>query len=131
MNYSKQKEEILNLMRSGILDHPRAAEVYIEVKKTLPEIGLATVYRNLNSFVDAGVLRRITNIGDADRYDFRVENHNHAFCVKCKGITDFNYKPDARIDKMLESEFGFQPQSHSYMVNGICEKCLRKDKLKI
>lgn len=51
---SKQRKKILDLVKSGRLGHPTAAEVYDEVRKSMPNISLGTVYRNLNMLADDG-----------------------------------------------------------------------------
>ena len=123
MKYSKQKDEILKLMRSGALDHPRAAEVFLAMKEILPNIGIATVYRNLNAFADAGVLRRISGSGDADRFDHRIDDHHHTICNCCNKVEDFELTPEADVSDMLQKNSGFFAQSHYYVVRGLCRSC--------
>ena len=62
MNYSRQRELILNIVK-GTKGHPTAEWVYRQAKKDIPTIGIATVYRNLNAMVEMGTLRRIPASG--------------------------------------------------------------------
>ena len=53
MRYSKQRELVLQKVEQ-LCDHPTAEEIYDEAVKECPGLSLGTVYRNLNSLVDAG-----------------------------------------------------------------------------
>jgi Fe2+/Zn2+ uptake regulation proteins len=123
MKYSKQKDEILKLMRSGALNHPRAYEVFLAMKEILPNIGIATVYRNLNAFADAGLIRRISGSGEADRFDHRIDDHHHTICNICSRVEDFELTPEAEVSSMLQRELGFNALSHYYVVRGVCRQC--------
>ena len=58
MNYSKQRETILKVLRST-RSHPSVNWIYENVKKEIPDVGLATVYRNLRQLEAAGEIMRI------------------------------------------------------------------------
>ncbi|MBQ4267067.1 MAG: transcriptional repressor, partial [Clostridia bacterium] len=64
---SKQRDAVYADLISRY-DHPTADEVYFSVKKDLPNISLATVYRNLKLLESEGLILRITT-DDSDRYD--------------------------------------------------------------
>ena len=68
MRYSKQRELVLQKVEQ-LCDHPTAEEIYDEAIKECPGLSLGTVYRNLNSLVDAGRVRRVCIPGKADRFD--------------------------------------------------------------
>lgn len=125
MKYSKQKDEMLKLMRSGKLNHPNAAEVFAAMKLLMPGIGIATVYRNLNAFVEAGMLARVSMSGEPDRFDFRLDSHNHALCVKCGKVFDFESNSLKALSKKLLEQSGFRVSSANIFVSGVCEKCAR------
>ena len=51
--YSKQRELILDSLRKR-KDHPTAERLYLDLKKEMPELGIATVYRNLSDLCEEG-----------------------------------------------------------------------------
>ena len=57
MRYSKQRELVMQTVQH-LCDHPTAEEIYDAAVKECPGLSLGTVYRNLNSLVDAGRVRR-------------------------------------------------------------------------
>ena len=60
-NYSKQREEILNVVKE-MRNHPTAEEIYEISKETIPNISLGTVYRNLNTLVNEKLIRKIKEV---------------------------------------------------------------------
>ena len=70
MRYSKQRELVMQTVEN-LCDHPTAEEIYDTAAKECPGLSLGTVYRNLNSLVEAGRVRRVSIPGQADRFDIR------------------------------------------------------------
>ena len=59
MRYSKQRELVLQKVEQ-LCDHPTAEEIFDLAARECPRLSLGTVYRNLNSLVDAGRVRRVS-----------------------------------------------------------------------
>ena len=59
MRYSKQRELVMQTVQN-LCDHPTAEEIYDTAAKECPGLSLGTVYRNLNSLVEAGRVRRVS-----------------------------------------------------------------------
>ena len=70
--------------------HPTAEIIFREAKKVMPDIGLATVYRNLNQLAEEGKIRRIRVNGDFDHFDKTLAPHEHALCPVCGKMRDVN-----------------------------------------
>jgi Fe2+ or Zn2+ uptake regulation protein len=81
--------------------HPTAEDVYRDVRKTLPRISLATVYKALEAFVACGRATKLTAGDGPARYDARNDLHYHARCLRSGALHDLAspYDPDL-IDKM-------------------------------
>ena len=84
---SKQRDIILEKLRM-VKNHPSADEVYMMVKRDLPKIGIATVYRNLEQLSAGGCILKLD--GDIKRYDGDVMRHFHYRCSECKRVFDFD-----------------------------------------
>lgn len=125
MKYSKQREEILNEVRSR-KDHPTADMVYKSVITRISNISLGTVYRNLNQLVEYGMIRKILVPDDSDRFDFNLNHHQHLYCTVCKKIFDIDSEMLNGIDKIIEKETKHIILSHEIVFTGICENCNRK-----
>ena len=86
MRYSKQRELVMQTVQN-LCDHPTAEEIYDTAAKECPGLSLGTVYRNLNSLVEAGRVRRVSIPGQADRFDHTLAWHSHLYCTVCGGVT--------------------------------------------
>lgn len=87
MRYSKQREAVYDVLRRTNT-HPDVAWIYANVKKIIPNISLATVYRNLNELESLGKIKKVSVEGYAERYDANVCNHAHIVCERCGKIID-------------------------------------------
>ena len=82
MRYSKQRELVMQTVER-LCDHPTAEEIYDKAAQECPNLSLGTVYRNLNSLVEAGRVRRVSIPGKADRFDHTLPWHSHLYCTVC------------------------------------------------
>lgn len=119
-NYSRQREAILNALRSTDT-HPTAAEVYAIVRKTLPNISLGTVYRNLDALTQSGDILGIS-VGDGNtHFDGDNSHHLHLHCTKCGKIYDLRIEKEI-VDNVVK-ESGFSPERMVCVVYGSCSDC--------
>jgi Fe2+ or Zn2+ uptake regulation protein len=123
MRYSKQREEVMRVMRSGSLDHPTAQQVHDLVRSSMPEVSLGTVYRNLHQLVDAGELVEVC-VGGAVHYDTHLDSHHHIVCTRCGMLIDLP------VDQQLESEMkakatelGHHVEQFELHIKGQCAQC--------
>lgn len=117
----KQKEAVLAAVCT-MRNHPTADEIYDKLKKDFPRLSLGTVYRNLNAFVQNGEVRRVSAPGEGDRFDFRLDPHEHMLCNKCSKAYDVNAEVKVKI-----METDAQISSYTLVLHGICAKCSRGD----
>ena len=108
MNYSKQREEVLEIIRNTKM-HPTAEEVYEIVKEKNATVSRSTVYRNLSLLTELGTINKISVKDSPDRYDYINKTHYHVVCTKCNKVFDFNYDFDA---EKLKQEIGLQTGVH-------------------
>ena len=118
---SKQRDAVYANLLSRF-DHPTADEVYFSVKKDLPNISLATVYRNLKLLESEGLILRITT-DDSDRYDGHTQNHYHLMCDSCKKVSDLNIKGGIDLNGLPDKEFQGKIRSHALLFFGLCKDC--------
>ena len=122
---TKQRRLVLEAVRSRC-DHPSADEIYIDVREKDGKISRGTVYRNLNVLSQSGEIRHI-KVPAADRYDVRLDNHYHMFCVGCGTVIDAPLCYNEDFDKEVERDTGFKIERHRTVFEGLCPKCREKD----
>lgn len=122
MKFSKQREVILQTLMENAV-HPNADGVFREVRKKLPSISLATVYRNLKQLSDQGVIRSIEGLDGSVRFDHRMHRHHHFFCTCCKKIYDIENVDIPALTNKISEEYGFSVDSFDMTFKGICHNC--------
>ena len=85
--YSPKRDAILQCLRSTTC-HPSAEWVYSQLKPRIPDLSLATVYRNLARFRAEGAVQVIGCVDGEDRYDGDTAPHGHFICRTCGAVID-------------------------------------------
>ena len=124
MNYSRQRETILRVLRST-RSHPNATWIYENVKKEIPDISLATVYRNLRTLEQAGEIMKINGDFAEDRYDGFALNHAHFVCKECKKIVDTDI--DGNLKLRILSACPVKADDFYVVFTGVCDDCKNKN----
>ncbi|MFM9835230.1 MAG: ferric iron uptake transcriptional regulator [Methylophilaceae bacterium] len=115
--------KILELFENSKERHLAAEDVYKVLLNSGEDVGLATVYRVLTQFEEAGLL--IRHHFESGKAVFELNegtHHDHIVCVKCGRVEEFY---DAEIEKRQEqaaASRGFKMQEHSLMIYGTCSK---------
>ncbi len=119
--HSKQREAIIEYL-AGTTSHPTADEVYAAVRDKVPNIGIATVYRNLNQLSQDGEIRKI-ECGAVDRFDYRTSDHGHFTCRCCGRVSDV-FMDFEKLSELADEMPG-EPDFCELMFYGTCSSCLR------
>lgn len=122
MKYSKQRELILKTIQNNMI-HPTADHVYELVREEMPNISLATVYRNLNMLTQTGMIRRIDGLDGSVHFDHNMCNHYHFICTKCNKVYDVPYDIAPELTDKVNSETGLLVESYDITLKGTCYKC--------
>lgn len=117
--HSPKRDAILACLRSTDT-HPAAEWVYAQLKPTIPDLSLATVYRNLAQFRKDGTIQVVGNVDGEERYDGDVSPHSHFICRSCGRVADLPFREVARPDA---SGIG-RVDSCSVTFYGCCNDCL-------
>jgi Fur family peroxide stress response transcriptional regulator len=109
-------------------EHPTADMVYMHVKKDFPNISLGTVYRNLNLLTDIGEAVKIATPDGGDRFDGRVEPHNHFLCTMCGRLLDLELDMNSieEVNRLAAENFDGIIRSSSTLFYGECSDCIKK-----
>ncbi len=103
--------------------HPSPEEVYARVKKKIPAISLATVYKNIHIFVESGILCEVSLHHGSLRVEMNGDPHHHMVCSQCKAIVDIDEKFLGLPAKRARLPGGFQVQRYAVDVIGVCARC--------
>jgi Fe2+ or Zn2+ uptake regulation protein len=84
---SKQRELVHSIVKQSST-HPTAEEVYQAARKSMPNISLGTVYRNLRQLSAEGRIREVQFGSAPDRFDGMLDIHEHFICIACGSVSD-------------------------------------------
>jgi len=117
-----QRQLVIAAVRT-LEKHPTADEVYQCIAAEYPDISKGTVYRNLNSLVDSGLLQRVAVPSGADRFDHILTKHYHLQCTQCGAFTDLDVPYIDELDAKIAKVTGYKMDAHAIIFKGICPKC--------
>jgi Fur family peroxide stress response transcriptional regulator len=103
--------------------HPTPDAIFSAVRRELPSVSLATVYKVLDQLAAHGLLVKVSTPDQAARYDARTESHQHAACARCGRITDLHAEHLEEALARLPIPKGFQVRRVDVLVHGICAQC--------
>jgi len=124
---TEQRRVILKELRK-LSSHPTADELYVLVRKHLPNISLGTVYRNLEILSEARMILKLETAGSQKRFDGTAENHYHVRCIRCGRVDDLSLGVMSTIEGAAQGESGYRILSHRLEFLGLCPLC-RYDRL--
>ena len=119
--------KIMEIFQQGKQRHMTAEDVFRVLLEERSDIGLATVYRVLTQFEQAGILMRSNFDGGKAVYELNEgQHHDHFVCTGCGKVEEFF---DAEIEKRqqrIAKERGWQVHDHAMALYGLCAECSRK-----
>ncbi|OYU30165.1 MAG: ferric iron uptake transcriptional regulator [Comamonadaceae bacterium PBBC2] len=123
--------KILEVFQSGVQRHMTAEDVFRHLLMEHTDIGLATVYRVLTQFEQAGILSRNHFESGKAVYELNEgQHHDHLVCLSCGRVEEF-YDPEIeRRQRAVAEKHGFELQDHALSLYAVCNKpaCPHKTK---
>ena len=116
LKLTSQRKQLINLIYSGGHCHFTAEDVYKKAKKNKIKISLATVYNNLNSFKNYGMLNVVRASSDKIYFDTNLDNHHHFYFEKSGKLLDIN-NDQVTIQKLPKSPKGYNIKNVTVIVN--------------
>ncbi len=116
---TKQRKLVLDIIEKSC-SHPTAEQVFFAAKESMPTIAMATVYNSINYLLEEGLIRRISVVGQADRFDNVRIPHEHIRCDKCNTISDVFI---GDLFEELRKKTGMELTSYELNLHYICDNC--------
>lgn len=103
--------------------HPRADELYRLVRRRIPHISFGTVYRNLKTLKELGLITELKAGKDSARFDPRTDQHHHVTCLSCKKVLDVDVPVELQAAKSVARDTGYTISHYQLEFYGQCPKC--------
>jgi Fe2+ or Zn2+ uptake regulation protein len=119
---TRQRKVILEELRK-VTSHPTADLLHQMVRRRLPKISIATVYRNLEILSEEGLVLKMDVAGTQRRFDGNPQNHYHIRCSVCGKVDDVHMDLAASLEENARKCCGYRILSHIVEFTGICPEC--------
>lgn len=123
LRMTTQREVLLRVL-SRTDYHPTADQLYQRVRRVLPSVSPATVHRNVQDFVRAGLLTPFERPGTAVRYETNPDEHHHFVCRSCGCVWDV-YLTAVRyaVDRRRSALPRVRVEQCAVQLSGLCHLC--------
>ena len=119
---TRQRKVILEEIKAQ-RTHPTAEDLFKRVQQRLPNIGLGTVYRNLDTLCSHGYVRRLGGSSRQQHFDGDTSSHLHIRCVCCDRIDDVFSVDLANAIDAAARETDFEVTGQEIEFVGVCREC--------
>ena len=122
------RRKILEVMESSGPRHMSAEDIYRSLLEGDEDVGLATVYRVLTQFEEAGLVTKHNFEGGHSVFELdQGEHHDHMLCVKCGKVEEFVDEVIEERQRDIAEKAGYAMTDHCLYIYGICAKCQKEE----
>jgi len=115
---------ILQILENCSERHMTAEDIYRSLVLQGEEVGVATIYRVLTQFEEAGMINKLNFDNGQSVYELsNTEHHDHLLCVKCGKIDEFNDEVIEQHQHDIATKYGYQLTDHCLYLYGLCQDC--------
>lgn len=119
---TRPRQVILEELKK-VTSHPTADEMHALVRRRLPRVSLATVYRNLMMLSEAGLIQRLELGGRQRHFDGEVQIHSHLRCLGCDKVQDLPMIPLPPLENLLGEARSGEILDYRLEFIGRCREC--------
>jgi len=122
---TEQRRDIIETLLKYCEEHFTAEELHRRVREINPEIGLSTIYRNMELLSELGIVKKLNFAENEARYELVISggHHHHMICLHCGKIIEFSSDYLEKLEEGLESSYNFEMLEHYIKLFGSCREC--------
>ena len=120
---TKNARYILEIINHST-EHLTAEQIYLRLREKNAKAVLATVYNNLSTLYEQGLIRKVCAEGCPDRYDKTVR-HDHLVCKKCGKLSDITLED---LTEKLQKQLSVPMISYDLKINYTSTECFKKER---
>jgi Fe2+ or Zn2+ uptake regulation protein len=122
LRMTPQRDVLLRVL-SEAHGHPTADELVTQVRAVLPSVSHATVYRNVQELVRAGLVGTLKRGGGAVQFEINPDEHHHFVCRQCGRVWDV-YLDQVAFKVGRNSPLrSFKIDRRELQLHGLCDEC--------
>jgi Fur family peroxide stress response transcriptional regulator len=125
LRMTPQREVLLRLL-SQTRTHPTAEELVRKVRRQMPTVSHATIYRNLQELVRVRLIATLERAGGPLQYDPNPDEHHHFICTRCGRVADIYLKDVGYVvDRKRSGTTPARIERAELQLHGLCGACAR------
>ena len=118
-----QRQAVLKVLQES-KSYLSINKIHSNVKELLPETGLATVYRSLETLVELNLVVKVHLEDGCHSYAIAPEGHRHPIvCTDCNSVIEYTECPMEDLSKKISEQTGVQINTHFLQLFGKCKEC--------
>lgn len=121
LRVTNQRREIYRAVAAS-RQHPSAETVFLQVRRTMPNVSLDTVYRTLTSLEEMDLLTRV-GAGGKERFDADMRPHSHFVCTRCGEVYDIFTPQNTLFAAPQEARQWGDIKCVNIQFRGTCKRC--------
>ncbi|MBI1238043.1 MAG: transcriptional repressor [Alphaproteobacteria bacterium] len=126
-----EQRRVIARVLSEATDHPDAEELYRRASAIDPKISIATIYRTVRLFEEAGILERHDFRDGRSRYEeVPEEHHDHLIDLQTGRVVEFRNEEIERLQKLIAEKLGYRLVDHRLELYGVPVEPASGDKVK-
>ncbi|MDO5027902.1 MAG: Fur family transcriptional regulator [Bacillota bacterium] len=108
--------------------HLSCDEIYDRLSTDHPNMGIATIYRNMQLFEELNIVTKLTLDDGVGRYEYAelredAHQHHHLVCLNCNKLIEVKEDLLGALEVEIEQEHDFKIVDHDLKFYGYCSKC--------
>lgn len=128
LRMTSQRALILDIINRGD-GHLDADEVYRQARQRQPNLSLSTVYRNLHTLKELGLIQELHFNESHHHYEVKPSTeHHHLVCLGCGKVIEFECRLCSEMKQEIAHKKGFEVTGAEVQITGYCSRCRRKKK---
>ena len=128
LRMTSQRALILDIINRGG-GHLDADEVYRQARQRQFNLSLSTVYRNLHTLKELGLIQELHFSESHHYYEVKPSTeHHHLVCLGCGRVIEFECGLCSEMKQEIARKNGFEITGAEVQVTGYCSRCRRKKK---
>lgn len=123
---NKMKATQSRIQLLDVFEHAKKPLSVAELVAKIPSSDRATLYRNVESLEQSGILKQVRFKDRQAYYEIESSHHHHIICTNCGRISDITHCKISISGKNLLKDTGFaEVKDHSLEFYGLCDKCIK------
>lgn len=120
---TEARRATIGVMLDSSQSHLSADDIVSQVKQQHPDVAESTIYRNLATLEELGVVEHVHLGHGPSTYHLTEDGHQHLLCERCGQVIEVPEETFTTLADQLAATYGFQIHPRHFAIMGVCRRC--------